>query len=87
MEAVSVGASARLHYDANAAAAHEEQQVEFRAVVRGPVIGFVRSQRLEDFLDGVPLPRRAHFGVMFEVTLIGDATMKIPQSMVQFHGQ
>ena len=51
-----------LAFDTDAATVFEDHEVDLCAVVRGPVVGFVRSQRLEDFFHGVAFPRRPTLG-------------------------
>lgn len=72
MDGVSVGGGRAFAFDPDPPAPPEQQQIELRTVVRGPVISVVWLQRFEDFFDRISFPRRADFRVMLQVPLIRD---------------
>lgn len=56
-----------LDLHAVALAAYEQQQVEFRALVRGPEISFVGLCGMQHFLQHEPFPGSAHLGMRMQL--------------------
>ena len=82
MEGVSVGASLAFAFDADAAAALEQEQVDLGTLMCSPIIGFVRLQCLEHFFDGIAFPGGADFGMKLQISPVGDAQKRVQEAAV-----
>src|SRR5579859_258535 len=71
-----------LDLDAEPAAPLEQQQVEFRALMRGPEVRLLGLHRLERFLDGVALPGGAALGMSEQFALGVDSEQGMQQAGV-----
>ena len=58
-----------LHFDAVSSAIFDQEEIQLRALVRGPEIRLVRLHGLQRLFDGVPFPRRAALGMRQQLLL------------------